>query len=223
LKIPIPTLVVNNRPLLTAETQEQISICEWEVHNTYSEALLIFAAASTPLPPGFMMWPTPDMPPQPLMLFGIVKRYAIALFACEDSRYPQTEELPSWRDALAIRTEKSVEEGIRRFEKSSRSLRFHASLDEMTAAVRVGLAEHVDKLAKPIDPLPLPDRRAVVDSHIETALRQTGKRMTRTDIWKLVGYKTGAEFEQWQRRDPKTSKAAERNFNRFFAKPQILP
>lgn len=47
-----------------------------------------------------------------------------------------------------------------------------------------------------------PDRRAAVDAYIEEVAKK-GKRITRTDIWKKVGYKSRTEFERWERNDPK--------------------
>jgi hypothetical protein len=63
------------------------------------------------------------------------------------------------------------------------------------------------------------DRRAAVDSYIETVLKQTGKRITRTEIWKAAGYKTRTDFERWERGDPKATRASHRAFTRILAKP----
>ena len=87
----------------------------------------------------------------------------------------------------------------------------------MMASVREGLAENIIKIGKPIDPPPLPDRRALVDSFIEDEFQRTGQRITRTSIWKSAGYHSGTEFERWQRRAPQASKAADRNFTRILA------
>jgi hypothetical protein len=47
------------------------------------------------------------------------------------------------------------------------------------------------------------DRRAMVDAYIEEVLQKTGKRITKTVIWKKAGYKRRTEFERWERQDPK--------------------
>jgi hypothetical protein len=69
------------------------------------------------------------------------------------------------------------------------------------------------------------DRRALVDAYIEEVLSKTGKRITRTDIWRSAGYKTRTEFEKWQRRDPtKVNKTADKWFTKVLAeKPHLKP
>jgi hypothetical protein len=65
------------------------------------------------------------------------------------------------------------------------------------------------------------ERRAAVDVYIEKILRETGRRITRTDIWKSAGYKSRTEFERWERNDSRATKTAQRNFTRVLA--GILP
>jgi hypothetical protein len=57
-----------------------------------------------------------------------------------------------------------------------------------------GIYEVFDPIAK--------ERRARVDAYIEEVLRETGRKITRSDIWKLAHYKTRTEFQRWQRNDP---------------------
>lgn len=65
-------------------------------------------------------------------------------------------------------------------------------------------------------------RRAAVNSYIQEVLAQTGKRITRTDIWKKAGYRSRTEFERWQRGDKRANKAADKNFNRILTdKPHL--
>lgn len=59
-------------------------------------------------------------------------------------------------------------------------------------------------------------RRAAVDAFVEKTLRETGKRITRADIWRSAGYKTRAEFERWERCDKRATNAANRNFTRIL-------
>ena len=136
-----------NQPPLTAEAQEQILSAEYETHRAFSGTLAVFSAVSLPAPPGLLLIaPVPDPPRQPIRLLNLLKRYAVDLFDCEERLYPQTEELPSWRDALATRIESLVLEKVVSFEKGSRSLRFHAGRDEMMTSVREGLAGHINSL-----------------------------------------------------------------------------
>jgi hypothetical protein len=71
------------------------------------------------------------------------------------------------------------------------------------------------------------DRRAAVDTYIEEVFKATGKRITRTDIWKSVGDKTRAEFERWEsywyeKHHKKGNKAAHRRFTRVLnEKPHV--
>ncbi len=66
------------------------------------------------------------------------------------------------------------------------------------------------------------DRKAQVNAYLETVFKATGKRITRTDIWKSARYKDGTEFERWQRHDPRTTKAGEHRFERILReKPHL--
>ena len=66
------------------------------------------------------------------------------------------------------------------------------------------------------------ERRQAVDAYIEEVREATGKRITRKDFWREAGYKAPSDFERWQRNDPKTTKAAERNFDRVLRdKPHL--
>jgi hypothetical protein len=70
------------------------------------------------------------------------------------------------------------------------------------------------------------DRRRAVDAYIEE-VREAGKRITRTDIWKTAGDKSRAEFERWQsywyeRRNEPPNKAADQRFKRILRdKPHL--
>lgn len=67
------------------------------------------------------------------------------------------------------------------------------------------------------------DRRKNVDAYIREILNKTGKRITRTDIWKAAGYHSRTEFERWERHDTKRpNKAADENFTRILReKPHL--
>jgi hypothetical protein len=65
-------------------------------------------------------------------------------------------------------------------------------------------------------------RRAAVDAYIEEIFDKTGERITRSNIWKKVGYKDRSDFERWERNDPKATKAAHDRFTRIlFEKPHL--
>jgi len=57
-----------------------------------------------------------------------------------------------------------------------------------------------------------PTRRRAVDAYIEEVFKRTGKRITRTDIWKSARYKSRTEFERWERDDRRATKAANERF-----------
>ena len=71
------------------------------------------------------------------------------------------------------------------------------------------------------------DRRKAVDAYIEEVFSRTGKRITRTDIWKSLHYKSRAEFERWESRwyekaGKTPNAAANRRFTRFLTeKPHL--
>jgi hypothetical protein len=67
------------------------------------------------------------------------------------------------------------------------------------------------------------DRRAMTKAYIEEVRRETGKRITKKDIWNEAGYQTRTEFERWERRDPKRpNRAADDNFTRILReKPHL--
>ena len=71
------------------------------------------------------------------------------------------------------------------------------------------------------------DRRAAVEAYIDEVFATTGKRITRTDIWKKAGDKSRAEFERWEshwyeKHGRKPNKAANRRFTRILTeKPHL--
>jgi hypothetical protein len=67
------------------------------------------------------------------------------------------------------------------------------------------------------------DRRKAVDAYIEEVFSRTGKRLTRTAIWKSAGYKSRTEFERWERNDTKNpNKTAHERFTRILTeKPHL--
>jgi hypothetical protein len=66
------------------------------------------------------------------------------------------------------------------------------------------------------------DRRAAVNAYIEEVFSRTGKRITKTDIWKSARYKSRTEFERWERQDRRATKTANERFTRILTeKPHL--
>jgi hypothetical protein len=64
-------------------------------------------------------------------------------------------------------------------------------------------------------------RRAAVDAYIEEVFEKTGKRIRRTDIWKMAGYKDATDFQRWQRKN-RTTPPAEKAFARILSRKPHL-
>jgi hypothetical protein len=65
-------------------------------------------------------------------------------------------------------------------------------------------------------------RRNAIDAYMEEVFRLKAKRITRTDIWRAVHYKTRTEFERWERDDKRATKAAHERFTRMLSeKPHL--
>jgi len=65
-------------------------------------------------------------------------------------------------------------------------------------------------------------RRGAVDAYIDEVFKKTGKRITRTDIWKEAAYTDATQFERWQRNDPNNTCKAHRKFSRILTqKPHL--
>lgn len=67
------------------------------------------------------------------------------------------------------------------------------------------------------------DRRAAVNAYIEEVFSRTGKRITKTDIWKSARYKSRTEFERWERNDLEhPNRTANQRFSRILTeKPHL--
>lgn len=71
------------------------------------------------------------------------------------------------------------------------------------------------------------DRRSDVDAYIQEVFLKTGRRITRTIIWKEAGYTSRAEFERWEsgwyeRHGGKPNKTASRRFNDLLTRKPHL-
>jgi hypothetical protein len=64
-------------------------------------------------------------------------------------------------------------------------------------------------------------RRAAINGFISKVAEETGRRITRKDIWTVAGYRNRTEFERFQRGDKRTTRSAASNFQRVLRmKPQ---
>ena len=91
----------------------------------------------------------------------------------------------------------------------------HKPFDAVVAAVEVAnrQAEH--------ERIRGTDRRSAVDAYIEGVFNRTGKRITRTDIWRAARYKTRTAFEWWEQKDPRATKTADERFTGFSRKSPV--
>ena len=67
------------------------------------------------------------------------------------------------------------------------------------------------------------ERRAAVNAYIDEVFQQTGKRITRKQIWQAARYKSRTDFELWQRNHPKATKTAHNRIMRllFIDQPHL--
>ena len=80
---------------------------------------------------------------------------------------------------------------------------------------KAGIDKAVDAIAR--------ERRALVDAYIEEVLRETGRKITRRDIWTRAGYETRTEFQRWQRNDlTHVNEEANRRFVQVFTRKPHL-
>ena len=105
----------------------------------------------------------------------------------------------------------------REFEKSPLWKKYQDML------LRVAKYQAVERRTLPASPASTENRRAMVDAYIDEVFNETGKRITRTDIWRAVRYKSRTEFERWERNDKnKPNKTAHERFTRLLQeKPHL--
>jgi hypothetical protein len=60
------------------------------------------------------------------------------------------------------------------------------------------------------------DRPAAVDAFVTEVLQQTGRKITRRDIWSAAGYTNRTQFERFQRNSPKCGPSATSSFTRVL-------
>jgi len=58
-------------------------------------------------------------------------------------------------------------------------------------------------------------RRLIIDAFI-SKVTESGRKITRKDIWTVAGYTDPTEFQRFQRRDVRMTRSAVNNFNRVL-------
>jgi hypothetical protein len=138
-------------PPITPEIRELVEIAQHKIHQRFWKELVQLSV--NPLVPfANMLHPAAEpLPPrQRITLLNILKRYAMELFDCEYACCAPTDGLSAWRSALAIGIEQSVMNNVSEIERGLRSLKYHASHDQMRLSVRDELRNHINELSKSV-------------------------------------------------------------------------
>jgi hypothetical protein len=102
------------------------------------------------------------------------------------------------------------------FQRTTEADPLAEQLAEAATATQLPIA---NSLATPIFANPATqisqDRRAEIDAFIGSVLEKTGKRITRTDIWRVAGYSDATQFERFQR-NQNVSKGSLATFGRVL-------
>jgi hypothetical protein len=129
-------------PPLGAELYESIEREQYKIHKHYWDILHPLA-----VPLHFASGPRP--PKQPIHVRRILGDYARELFDIEAATYPDDKRLSQWFAALALRIETIIFGKLSEITRSTglafHSLDYHATKDEMRAAIRAALAKHIEK------------------------------------------------------------------------------
>jgi hypothetical protein len=152
-----------SEPPLTPETQEDIAVHHYAIHQMFHKELLplrnvrevdlknlgsvarFIATVNPSISP-----PEPDMPRQPIKLSSIVARYANELFIAEFMHYPDSPDVQSWRYALVRKVGQLITAHIDRIG----GLTFHASHAEIVVWVQKSLdpaTQAKEKSNTPVD------------------------------------------------------------------------
>jgi hypothetical protein len=122
-------------------------------------------------------------------------------------QYPAIRLIPSYPIEDALQADVA--------EQRVHSEAVEAAADSRADAISP-MAQSIGEELRRVEDKPIKDRRAAVDSYIETMHRKTGRKITRAQIWRSAGYKTRSEFERWERNDLRATAAARRNFTRIL-------
>jgi hypothetical protein len=97
-----------------------------------------------------------------------------------------------------------------KIELSTRRTRRSSSRAKVDTAVSAAATEGTDA-----SPPVTPSWRELIDTFI-ARLTESGRKITRKDIWTVAGYKNRTEFERFQRGDVRTTRSATANFKRVL-------
>jgi len=97
-----------------------------------------------------------------------------------------------------------------KIELSTRRTRRSSSRAEVHTAVSTAATEGTDA-----SPPVTPSWRELIDTFI-AKLTESGRKITRKNIWTVAGYKNRTEFERFQRGDVRTTRSATANFKRVL-------
>jgi hypothetical protein len=162
----------------------------------------------------------------PKKLGKILGSYASELFQVEASRYPESKYLTLWLNDLNHGILDSVMDRISNLPE----LDYHAPEHVMKSAVMRSLLQGTNRRLEGLPLVPQPSaktqsknsppirsaRRTLVDKFISAVLDETGRKITRKEIWTVAGYKAATDFERFQRNDKRTTKAAVETFTRVL-------
>jgi hypothetical protein len=91
------------------------------------------------------------------------------------------------------------------------------SVEPLSPEQRAALAARIKTLSAEERKTLAADRRRRVDACLAEQQQRTGKRATRTAIWRRgLRYETAKDFQQWQRADPLTTKQASERIERYL-------
>lgn len=149
--------------------------------------------------------------------------YANATLTTYNAFNPPDEALRQLRDALVGRREYWKAEGRRNVAlQEARQTQVAASKSEAgVSQPSPGVVETIVNV-KDFVPPEVTDAtgpRAQVDHFIETVGTATGRRITRTDIWRVAGYTEATQFERFQ----KNSRASAGSITKFNRILQLEP
>jgi hypothetical protein len=168
----------NQDPPLTPEIREEIEDAQYEIHRSFWDQLLPFCLDRLTLATSFLGPSEPPRPKRRIKVLAILNLYGIQLFNCEHKYYPQAEELPLWRSALAPKIVEMVMAQVDLIEHGLRSLQFHVPSDEMRHSISEALKGYIGKLPLPVARLQIHESEAEPRLPIENVMPEASSRTT---------------------------------------------
>jgi hypothetical protein len=214
-------------PDFSPEEQVEIENEEAEIHQRYWNELSAFGEAErqdsadtqTSAPTEF------PLSRRPRELRSLLRCYAAELAGVEAKRYQESQHLQLWLIQLCERVFDAIWDSVSQIE----NLTYHSSDDSLRSAIWEPLEEMKDRCRQGLPFLPesfkktvrrstsisKAARRKLVDDFIARIQFQAGRKISRTDIWKVAGYRDATEFERFQRGERVTVSAND-NFSRVL-------